>query len=455
MNQLILKVQEEIDELHLSKKLLVVGVSGGPDSVALVTILKFLGLNIHIAHLNHDLRGEESEKDANFVKEIAKKLSIPYTIEKRTIPSTGSLQEEARKVRYDFLKEVCQEKGTDVVILGQHGDDQLETVLMNFFRGASLTGLAGIKKVSKYNGLTLVRPLLKSTKKEILDFLADNGFKYRIDSSNKKDKYLRNRYRLKIIPFLEENLGYNFKETILTNSEIINLEDDYLKEEANLILNNLLSKKENHPQYDIVLDSSLNKHHKAMIARVIRMAIARNYNIREFTSRNILDIVEACLVDKPMRINLPCGVIFTKWSNNLAFYREKNFQISKETVKIDLNEVIVFGNKELVILKSKKGPPTHEFSGDNLKFPLIIRSRKEGDRISISTGGTKKLKDLFIDAKTPRHERDFVPILTDSNDNLVSVVGYRVNPEHYIKETTLKKLYLYVNGLEEDKWNNT
>lgn len=454
MNQLILKVQEEIEELDLYKRLCVVGVSGGPDSVALLSILKILGLNIHIAHLNHDLRGGESEGDALLVKEIAKNLSIPYTIEKRTIPTTGSLQEEARKVRYDFLKEVCQEKGTDVVILGQHSDDQLETILMNFFRGAGLTGLTGIKKTSKYNGLTLVRPLLKCTKKEILDFLGDSGIEFRMDSSNRKEKYLRNRYRLKIIPFLEENLGHNFREAILANSEILNLEDDYLAGEAKLILHKVLKKKD-YPHYDIVLDSSLKEYHRAMIARVIRIAISDNYNIREFASRNILDIVEACLLNKPMRVNLPGGVIFAKWSNNLAFYREKNFQISKETVKIELNEVIAFGNKEMVILKSKEGIPVHEFSGDNLEFPLTIRSRKEGDRISIPTGGKKKLKDFFIDAKIPRHERDFVPILTDSNDNIVSVIGYRVSPEYYVRKNTSKKLYLYVNRLEEDKWNNT
>lgn len=449
MNSLILKTEEAIKDLKVFNKPLVVGVSGGPDSVALVYILKMLNLNIRVAHLNHGLRGEESEDDAKLVKALAKKMNIPYTIEKRFIPNTGSIQQAARNVRYNFFAEVCKENNTDTVFLAQHADDQLETVLMNFFRGASITGLSGIKRVSRYRGLTLIRPFLRCTKKEILTFLKENNIDYRIDSSNLKEKYLRNKFRLNIIPFLEENLGHGFKETILRNVDVFSMEEDYLNQEAQTVLSKVLKEKDKHNynQYDIVMDVSLKNYHKAIIARVIKLVVSELYQVRDFTSQNIFDIVELCLSDKPKSINLPNGAIFAKWDNNLAFYTEKNFQNSTETVKIVLNEGIIFGNKELIISESKNKQPTHEFSADQLKFPLFIRSRKEGDRIKISVGATKKLKSFFIDEKIPRHQRDNIPILTDANDNIVSVVGYRVSPQHYIREDTRKKLYLYVKEL--------
>lgn len=437
------------DNLNIEAKTLVIAVSGGPDSVALLHILKKLGYDLHVAHLNHGLRGEEADKDAEFVQTIAQMLNLPYTIEKRVIPQGGSLQQQARKVRYQFLKEVCQKQGTDIVVLAQHSDDQIETVLMNFFRGAGLTGLTGIKKVTTYEGLILVRPLLKYSKEQILKFLQDNYLEYRIDSSNLKEKYLRNKIRLKIIPFLVQEFGEGFKRAILGNVDILSLEDDYLSIEGKKVLADVVKEKDQYPHYDIVLDAKLGTYHKAIIARVIRMVITKLYDIRNFSSQNFLDIIEVCTSPNPKTINLPDKVFFTRWKDNLAFYRENKMKFKGDNVEVFLGQPVVFGFKKIIIkdrLDPELGEPAHTISGENLDFPLKIRSRKDGDRIKLSNiGGRKKVKDYFIDLKIPKQERDNIPILTDGKDNIIAILGYRVSSDYYVKKDTSKKLYLYIN----------
>jgi tRNA(Ile)-lysidine synthase len=442
-------VKDEMAKLNINDQTLVVAVSGGPDSVALLHILAQLGYKLHVAHLNHGLRGEESEKDAEFVQSIAQNLILPYTIEKRSIPQEGSIQQQARKVRYQFLKEICQNLGSDLVVLAQHGDDQLETVLMNFFRGAGLTGLTGIKSINNYEGITLIRPLLKSSKQEILNYLKENNIEYRIDSSNKKEKYLRNKFRLKIIPFLEKELGSGFKRAILGNIPVLSLDEDYLNQQTEQALASVVKEKNKYSQYDIILDAKLGTYHKAIIARVLRRVISDLYDIRNFSSQNILDIIDVCTSSVPKTIHLPNKVLFTKWSNNLAFFREEKIKFKGDEIKVYLEQPVIFGNKRIEIkeqLDENLGQAKHIISGDNLSFPLIIRRRKTGDRIRLSeSGGRKKLKDFFIDLKIPKQERDNIPILTDVEDNIVAILGYRVNYSYYVNKDTCKKLYVYIN----------
>ncbi|SES98695.1 tRNA lysidine(34) synthetase TilS [Anaerobranca gottschalkii] len=443
-------VKKEMAKLNINDdQVLVVAVSGGPDSVALLHILAQLGYKLHVAHLNHGLRGKESEEDAEFVKSIAQNLILPYTIEKRSIPQQGSIQQQARKIRYQFFKEVCQSQGSDILVLAQHCDDQLETVLMNFFRGAGLAGLTGIKSINNYDGITLVRPLLKCSKEEILNYLKENNIKYRIDSSNLKEKYLRNKFRLKIIPFLEKELGSGFKRTILGNVEILNLDEDYLNQQTEQVLSAVIKKRDKYSQYDIILDAKLGTYHKAIIARVIRRIISDLYDLRNFSSQNILDIIDVCASPVPKTIHLPNKILFTKWSNNLAFFREENVKFKGDEITVYPEQPVIYGNKRIIIkeeLDEDLGKANHIISGDNLSFPLVIRGRKNGDRIRLSqSGGRKKIKDFFIDLKIPKQERDNIPILTDSEDNVIAILGYRVSYNYYIKKDTCKKLYVYIN----------
>jgi tRNA(Ile)-lysidine synthase len=215
----------------------VVAVSGGPDSVALAHALRDLqeelGLSLHIAHLNHGIRGTEADEDADFVRRLADELDLPVTIEKADVPAVRkllklSVEEAARKVRYEFLDSVADDLGAARIVTAHTADDQAETVLMNLIRGAGPDGLAGIPFVrGRY-----VRPLLSVTRDEVMLYSEENHLQSRTDSTNLSDEYRRNRVRLELIPLLE--VGYNpgVKDTLAATAEIMRAESEYMAERA-------------------------------------------------------------------------------------------------------------------------------------------------------------------------------------------------------------------------------
>ncbi|QNO14859.1 tRNA lysidine(34) synthetase TilS [Alkalicella caledoniensis] len=440
-----------IIKYNLKGKKVVVAVSGGPDSIALLYILKNMGLCIHVAHLNHDLRGEESEKDAQFVKYIAKSLGLPYTIEKRQVLQGGSLQNQARKTRYNFLRDVCDKESTNIVALAQHKDDQLETILMNFFRGAGLTGLSGIKEMVNQKGLILLRPLLDFTKKDIMQFLDENSIKYRVDSSNKKDKYSRNKFRLNIIPFLEKELGDGFKSAVINNSKIHKLEEEYFTQEATRVLS-LVDKTKEHQGYKLVLDTSLSEYHPALIGWVLRIAFVKNdlYDLRELSSSHYQVLIDSIVTNKATTLQLPNGIKFARWGSNLGFFikvQEGNKTLeNNKNIGVEINKITVHGDEKILITKDLVGNPNHVVDLSNAHMPLTIRKREDGDIIKLSpNGGTKKVKDIFIDKKIAKHNRDEIPLLVDAKNNIIAILGHRVSGPYYIKEGKGHKYYIYIN----------
>ncbi|MFH0821092.1 MAG: tRNA lysidine(34) synthetase TilS, partial [Candidatus Peregrinibacteria bacterium] len=175
---MLLQIQKTLRQLASFKRV-VVGVSGGADSVALALALKELRYEVIVAHLNHRLRGDESDADAEFVKNFAQKLRVPYVIEKAEIPRHGNLEDNARKIRYEFLENARKRFRADCIAVAHHRDDQMETVLMHLLRGAGPRGLAGMQLQRG----KLLRPLLDTTKKEILEFLRKRGQPFRTDST--------------------------------------------------------------------------------------------------------------------------------------------------------------------------------------------------------------------------------------------------------------------------------
>ena len=440
-------IKDIINKYGLNTKKLIIAVSGGPDSVALLNLLKKQGLDLHVAHLNHGLRDAESDKDAEFVKNIAESLGLPYTIEKREVPEKGSLQQQAREVRYNFFKDVAKDKQTNIVVLAQHKDDQLETVLMNFFRGAGLRGLTGIKEFSSFDELDLFRPLLAYTKEEILQYLKDNNLKYRTDSSNTKEKYSRNKFRLKVIPFLEKELGQGFKNAVINNTKVYKVEEEFFIQEAHRILS-VTDKTIDYPGYELVLDTKLANYHQALIGWVLRVAISKSkvYNLRELSSKHYQLIIDAILTNKATTLQLPNGINFVRWDNNLGFYSSKDSQHLDIVLNIELNKPIKFLNNTILLTDQYMGKPAHIINLDNAVLPLSIRKRKSGDTIQLSSnGGTKKIKDIFIDTKVAKHSRDQIPLLVDAKDAIIAILGYRVNGHYYIGEETKEKYYIYIH----------
>lgn len=317
------KVKNTIKRYNLIERnsKIVVGVSGGPDSVALLYILcslkKELRLSLYIAHLDHSLR-KDSHKDAIFVKELADNLKIPITISQvnvKELTSKGSLEEIARNVRLGFLSGVAKDIKADKIALGHNLDDQAETVLMRILRGSGLYGLAGILPKRKILGFEIIRPLIEITRKEIESFLKRKKIKCRRDITNLQDIYFRNKIRNKLLPLLERGYNRNIKKVLSNLAESASLDYDYLNQQAQTARRRL--------GRNINLNKFL-KLHPAIRRLVIRQAIAHlKGDLSRITFKHIKEI-EDLLFNRPFNsiVDLPKGISVLKKKKSFLIYRK-------------------------------------------------------------------------------------------------------------------------------------
>lgn len=329
--RLVDKVKQTIQRFKMLKKddRVIVAVSGGPDSVALLYILdsikKEYSLYLHIAHLDHSLR-KESTCDRLFVQGLAKKLRIPVTCEKvdRTFfKKKGSLEELARQVRYDFLFRLAQKFKATKIALGHTKDDQAETVLMRIIRGSGLCGLQGIIPLRKIKDFIIIRPLIEIERKEIERFLKAKLIKFRLDKSNKDLIYFRNRIRNKIIPFLQKEYNPNIKGILSNMAENIGLDYDYLLKVAEDVLEKVKVKA---AKSRISLSLfRLSKFHPAIQRMVLRLVIERlKGSTRRFTYQHSKEL-EDLILNRPSGsiVDLPQEISFLKKMPYLYAYIRK------------------------------------------------------------------------------------------------------------------------------------
>ena len=309
-----------IKKYNLVKKgnKILVAVSGGPDSVALLLQLAALkrgwGLSLHIGHMDHMLR-TGSEKDAAFVKKLGEKLKIPVTIKSVNLKSRhikGSLEELAREARLDFLIKLAREIKADKIALGHNLDDQAETVLMRLLRGTGLSGLSGISAKRKMRGQTFIRPLLETRRSEIERFLKRKKIRPRIDPTNKEDIFTRNKIRNNLIPLLKSKYNKNIAEALANLAESVSYDYEYLDQLARRSL------KGNKLRLNITKASKL---HPAILRLKIRQCIAcLQGDTRRITFQHIREI-EDLLARRPEGsvVDLPKGISVQKTRNFLRF----------------------------------------------------------------------------------------------------------------------------------------
>lgn len=279
---------------------ILIGVSGGPDSVALLYALnslrKELNLSLHIGHLDHMLR-RNSGSDAVFVKKLADKLNIPFASKAVDISSKhkkGSLEEFARSERMKFLVALAKKTGAEKIALGHNLDDQAETVLMRILRGTGLYGLAGILPKRKINGIYFVRPLLETQRKDIQAYLSARSISARTDLSNFQEKYFRNKVRHKLIPFLEKSFNKKIKVSLARLAQSSGLDYDYLEGAAERSLKGSTR---------VLTFKKLSAAHPAIRRIMIRKRLSGlQEGMRRITYQHMLEIEE-------MLLNQPCGSV--------------------------------------------------------------------------------------------------------------------------------------------------
>ncbi len=440
------------------------GVSGGADSVALVHILAELSsgfsLRLGIAHLNHCLRGAESDRDERFVIALAERLSIPcFTAGKDAEAHRRahrlSPEEAARELRYDFLNAVAQEKGFNRIALGHHADDNAELVLMFLLRGSGPSGLSGIppSREGKY-----IRPLMGLSRSDILAYLMQKGADYVTDSSNSDLRYLRNRVRHQIIPHLKTHCHPHVVRTLNRISEILRDEEQWLgRITEDLFQRVLAAEKRDSLRLSI---SGLAGMPIAAQRRVIRHALSHvKGNLRGITFAHAENIRRILETDEVIRcLDLPDRIRVTKQGNLLCFSAEEQSLRSLGKKKpdtdsfcytvtapgrVDIRETgasLIFSVEEKLPDIRDSGNSTAFFDGEKAKFPIVIRNFQPGDCFRpLGMQGTQKLKKYFGDRKIPQDERAKCPLVLSAG-RIIWVAGHRIDDSAKVTSQTEKVL---------------
>ncbi|GAB4113070.1 MAG: tRNA lysidine(34) synthetase TilS [Candidatus Caldatribacteriota bacterium] len=450
------------------KDRIVIGVSGGPDSLTLLNVLlswqKKYNLSLYIAHFNHKLRGQESDQEADFVQKLAEKLNLPFimgesNLNKLVKEKKISLEEAAREARYSFYFKVVEKFKAQKIALGHNADDQVETILMRFLRGSGLEGLNAIPPVRG----KIIRPLIECSREEIEKYCLENNIDYRIDSSNKKPIYFRNKIRLELLPLLITQYNQNLKNNLLNFQVIISEILQYLQQKTEEIFMEMVEVKEG--KEAVIGLKRMNSLPPVFKRRIIRKMIEQvkgDLNSIDFVHiDNILQLTdnfsgekEICLPD-----NLRAKRVYqylTIFKNSIEKYGSPNdlpslweYQLSTPgyteikplKMEIEVRDLEVKKIEDILPKQHQKFPVEfiEVIDQEKVKLPLKLRNRREGDFFyPLKLGGKKKIKELFIDDKIPRSRRRLIPLLIDGEGKIVWVVGIRLDERAKITADTKK-----------------
>lgn len=439
---------------------IIVGVSGGADSICLLHFLynikdKF-NLKITAVHINHLMRGEESNLDNKFVVDFCNNLNIPikvfsFDINKIAKDEKLSSEEAGRKYRYIAFKETLKNENANKIAIAHNKDDNAETIIMRFFRGTGIKGLSGIA----YKRGNIIRPILDCLRLDIEDYCKRNNLSYRNDSTNKLDIYTRNKIRLSFIPSIKENFNPNIIDTLTNMSKTFNDENNFLDNLSKDYFNKCLIEKNKDKitlniNILIALDLVIQK-------RILRLCFSHfNKELYNISLDHINMVVDILKKQTGKKLNLPDNLYVYKQYNNLIItkinFLEKNNPMYNYKIELDKQIYIKEINKNLLLSKNIINISTKDYTitlnYDKIKDSLFIRQRNAGDKIYLNNM-TKKLKNIFIDLKIPSNERNLYPVLL-CDDTIIGILGLCLCNDY--KPTNIKNsIYLYI--WEENKKN--
>lgn len=436
----------------LNKKNLAVAYSGGIDSQVMLHIAyklkEELKFNLIIIHLNYNLRGEESKKDESFARDIAKKYNLNIYIKEIEKGSYDkkNIQNEARKDRYNFFEELYNKNVYNYLLIAHNKDDFAETIIYRMIKGAGADIYKSLKKKSGY----ILRPMLNFYRKDIENYAIENDLEYREDSSNKKNKYARNKIRNLIIPMLE-TINKKMKDNIIKFAKRIYLESAFLRKKINRIYKkNLINKN----SINIKNIKNLNK---IFLVRIIIKFLFKN-NI-EISEKRIFEVIKIIKSKKRNIILRLDNFNLIKEYNDLIIEKidikkvdldktdkTKSTEKSDGYLKIEKDGIYNFLNKNISFKKiENKNINYKEKLYIKCDYPITTRQRKDGDFLLAYPNGEKKyLRKIFIDLKIPLRARENIPIIENADNEIIAVYlkPYGINRISKKNEITQKDKYI-------------
>lgn len=413
-----------------------VGVSGGPDSMALLHFLKkyesALQIDVFAITVDHNLREKTSHLDSQHVAQFCASRAIPYECVKVDVKAYKkrhrvSTQMASRAVRYEAFKKIIEKENLTYLALGHHADDQIETMLMAMIRQTQSAALSGIPLKRNLGQAELIRPFLIARKEEIITYCEEEGIKTRFDESNDDLAYDRNYLRKKIMPEIY-TYNPNIAETSFHLSQRLQDDERYLMGEAKKVFDQNVRKD------GTVLSINIEKMKStpsSLQRRVYQLILNYLYEEKPSSLSYIHETYfQALLKSKSNKMyQLPKGLIMERSYEQLIFYIKNEQKKESYHLTIPGRTQLSSGSIEAEFVEEKqltKDPFEYFIAASSIQFPLKIRYRKKGDRMTWSgLEGSKKIKDLLIDQKVPRHLRDEVLVLVDANETVLWLIGYQ------------------------------
>jgi tRNA(Ile)-lysidine synthase len=436
------RVRGTIEKYGMLRKgdTVIVAVSGGPDSVALLHVLNSLKsiyrLRLHVAHLEHGIRGEESLGDMRFVEGLSRSLSIPFSSRSEDVPGLAgsrglSLEAAARKLRYAFLEELSDEIKAERIATGHNANDQAETLLLNLLRGAGMAGLSGIRPAMKGK---IIRPLIEASREEIEEYVAEKGLEFRVDSSNLDKRLERNKVRQVLLPLIEKEFNPGIVEALARSARIFSVMNRYMGGRVEEALKACAFSEDGRTTIDLEAFDALPHAVKLFMLYTVVRSLEEDEQVVSFDMLNaVLNL--AARSKSGSRVDIGSGIVAMKEFDKLTIGRDLAL-VERYEVRLEVpgtTQVQAAGcSFEVEILNERPGTGEIYRSGNTAYFdfggidlPLTARSWREGDKfVPFGLSGTKKVHDVFIDEKVAASRRALIPIVSDS-EGILWVAGVR------------------------------
>lgn len=477
---------EKVRQFILDQRLLdrgervLVGVSGGPDSVALLDALVALqpefDWTLHVVHFNHQLRGEASDEDEAFVCHLAEAFDLPVSVGSDDVRAWAedhrlSIEDAARRLRHAFFQDVADETGMKKLALGHNADDQVETLLQRLLRGAGTRGLSAMRPSNHLGNLTMVRPLLDVWKTEILEDARKRGLKFREDASNLDTQFQRNKIRHQLLPLLARDYNPSLKTVLHQTAAILAAEDEWMEAEAARLLSQC------RPEPHTVLLAPLRRAHRAVQRRAIYQWLLEHGSPEKPVGVDFRTVEVLCRMaatGNPGQLQLTAGLNVARLEDRLELVTvsaaadatlpadfAQRIQIPGVTRLAPLGLVV-----EAAIATGDEVPPPgrraagHDLPAFGSKFPIefeewldadavggtmTVRLWQPGDRFQpIGMRASKKLQDIFVDEKVPPAQRRRTPLFVAEDGGICWVFAYRIGERFKLTAATQRGLKLHV-----------